>query len=199
MRNVISGGGRVFSSKYDKKQTSPMKGTIHRCLGEMITEQFGESKWQEVLKATALPEDYRFTKTEDIDEHQSLQLITNSSTILKKPLSEIFDLFGVYWVCHYAPREYKFWYIGLKDAKDFILKLDNIHSLVGKHFNKAKPPNFIYTEENKYTLLVQYKSKRNLIDLYISLVKGVATYFKEDIEIEKLSESEIRLTFLSLK
>jgi hypothetical protein len=174
-----------------------MKGTIHKCLGEMVVKEFGQEAWKKILDASALPTDYTFVKTEDVDENQSLELLVHSSKILGKPLTEIFDLFGVYWVCEYAPREYQFWYIGLQNAKDFVLKLDRIHSLVGKHFNKAQPPRFIYTEEDAHNLLVSYQSERKLLDLYISLVKGVGVYFKEEIRITKLSEQEVRLTFVN--
>ncbi|TAF67960.1 MAG: hypothetical protein EAZ55_01060 [Cytophagales bacterium] len=172
-----------------------MKGTIHRCLEEMIKHHFNDKVWEDTLVASNFPISYNFTLSEDVDEEKSLNLVLNSAKVAQVSVEEIFDLFGEYWVCTYAPKVYSFWYIGIKNAKDFILKLDGIHGIVGKHFNQAAPPRFLYEEESPTTLLITYQSNRSLIDLFISLVKGVGIYFKETIQTEKLSDVQLRITF----
>lgn len=172
-----------------------MKGTIHRCLGELVTLHFGDTAWHKALEMTGYPSSARFTTYDDIDEEKSLALVVNSAKACEIPVSQIFDMFGEYWVCDYAPKAYSFWYIGLRSPKDFILKLDHIHSLVGKHFNNAEPPRFIYVEEAPNILRVTYQSERGLLDLFISLVKGVGKYFNQPVEVEKLSQKEVRIVF----
>ncbi len=174
-----------------------MKGTIHKCLAALVKEEYGEDAWKKCLQSSGFEPERNFALTEDIEEENSINLIVESAKVLDIPLKKLFDQFGVYWCCTYAPKHYSFWYVGMKDAKAFIIKLDEIHGLVGKHFNNAKPPRFLYhwTDKNQKVLKVEYQSNRKLIDLYISLVNGLAIYFKEEIEINKISEHEVELTF----
>ncbi|GAB4398663.1 MAG: hypothetical protein OHK0053_17730 [Microscillaceae bacterium] len=162
-----------------------MKGTIHKCLEEMVIEKHGEAVWQTCLLHAGFDKHREFYPTEDVEEEASLQLILGTATSLDISLAELFDDFGEYWCCTYAPKRYSFWYVGVKTAKEFILRLDDIHSLVGKHFNNAQPPRFNYAwqDPSQTILRVQYSSNRRLIDLYISLAKGLGKYFQEEIQI----------------
>lgn len=45
-----------------------MKGTIHKCLGEMVVAQYGEEKWRAYLKAGGFSLGHVFYATEAIDE-----------------------------------------------------------------------------------------------------------------------------------
>ncbi|NJL14850.1 MAG: hypothetical protein HC913_18855 [Microscillaceae bacterium] len=174
-----------------------MKGTIHKCLEEMVLEKHGQAVWQKCLLQAGFAKNRDFYPTEDVEEEGSLQLILDTAKTLEISLNELFDDFGEFWCCTYAPKRYSFWYVGVKNAKDFILRLDNIHSLVGKHFNNAQPPRFGYTwqDPSQTILRVEYVSSRNLIDLYISLAKGLGKYFQEEIQIQKLSAHEVELRF----
>lgn len=173
-----------------------MKGTIHRCLNEVIVEHFGEETWKRALLKAGFPPDYDFSYSEDIDEEKSLSLIHQVVSETGKTQEEVFDLFGVHWACEYAPSHYAFWYMGVKSAKEFILKLDHVHDVVGKHFNNAAPPRFLYKELGENTLEIEYKSKRNLLPLFISLVKGLGVHFNEEIRVERLTEKKLRLHFV---
>ncbi|MCC5920614.1 MAG: heme NO-binding domain-containing protein [Cyclobacteriaceae bacterium] len=172
-----------------------MKGTIHKCLGEVITRDFGQEKWGEILVTAGMPKYQTFNLNDNVDEQQSLLVFSSCSKVLNKSRGEIYDLFGEYWICHYAPREYSSWYNGVNSSKDFIRKIDRIHVLVGNHFSSAEPPLFIVKDISEDILLVNYISKRGMIDLYISLVKGLGIYFEEKIFIEKVSDTQVKLTF----
>jgi len=174
-----------------------MKGTIHKCLHELIVERYGKSKWEACLNSVNLATNHRFMPSEDVPETTSLNLVSNTATILGISTQQLFDEFGEYWCCTYAPKTYSFWYIGLKNSKDYILKLDRIHEMVGKHFNQAKPPRFEYqwTDENEKILQITYHSDRNLMDLFIGCVKGVGKYFNEELKIQKRSKSQVIIHF----
>jgi len=174
-----------------------MKGTIHKCLHELIVEKYGKSKWEVCLRSVNIAIDYRFTASEDVSDATTLNLVLNAVDILGVSAQQLFDEFGEYWCCVYAPKVYSFWYIGLKDSKDYILKLDRIHQMIGKHFNNAKPPRFEYEwmDEDEKVLLLTYHSERNLIDLFVGCVKGVGKYFNEELKIKKRSDSQLVIHF----
>ena len=59
----------------------------------------------------------------------------------------------------------------------------------------ASPHRFDYKWEGASTLVVTYKSKRNMIDIYAGLVEGVGVSFRETLEVRKLSASRIKILF----
>lgn len=163
----------------------------------MIVENFGEKAWDECLQKQGFGEHKVFSLTEDVEEELSMGMFTIVCDTLSISMDRLFDMFGEYWSCQYAPHTYSFWYIGAYSARDMILKMDTIHSLVGRHFNNAHPPRFDFQwiDPEEKRLLVTYKSARNLVDLFISLAKGVGKYYNEELEIEKISESQLVILF----
>ena len=46
-----------------------MKGVIPQCLNEMVVKKFGESKWENILKESGLPENRLFFSHQEIDDN----------------------------------------------------------------------------------------------------------------------------------
>lgn len=175
-----------------------MKGTIHNCLGELVRTKYGNEAWENCLNTAGFSPSSRFSMIEDVDESKSLQLIISSAQSLGISLQQLFDEFGEYWCCTYAPAKYSYFFVMFRNAKDMILQMDKVHVNVGSNFANAKPPRFLYrwADNTQKELYVTYQSERNLIDLYVSLVKGVGKYFNEALTVEKLSEKEVKITFV---
>ncbi|MCS6796131.1 MAG: heme NO-binding domain-containing protein [Raineya sp.] len=174
-----------------------MHGTIHYCLEETIIHKYGKDKWGDCLEAIKLPRNYSFIShlREDIDEMLTINFILKAAEVLGISLQQLFDDFAMYWCLEYAPKLYSGFYIGCNTTKDMVLKLSKIHEMFGQIRQGALPPQFEYKElaPNKYE--VTYISKRNLFDLYISLVKGLDAYFNNQTQIEKISDNKAILTF----
>lgn len=174
-----------------------MKGTVHNCLGELICAKYGTAVWQKCLTDTGMSPNRRFSMVEDIDEVVSVKLIITSAQSLGISLQQLFDEFGEYWMCTYAPSKYSYFFVMFRNAKEMILQMDKVHISVGSNFANAKPPRFLYkwSDDTQKELYVTYQSDRNLIDLYVSIAKGVGKYFNEPLIVEKLSEKEVKITF----
>lgn len=174
-----------------------MKGTIHYCLEETIIKEYGEEGWGTIMKSLGYPEDFSYgTKIrDDIDEVQSIELFVLAANTLKVPLTKIFDLFGIHWCVDYSPRVYGVFYRGMTSTKDAITKLDHVHEVVTGHIKGAYPPRFKYDWVNDNVLNLEYQSDRNLIDLFISLIKGLDVKFDDNTLIEKKDEQHLQLTF----
>lgn len=174
-----------------------MKGTIHYCLEDSIINKFGQKKWEQCLAVSGYPADFSFmTKIrEDIDEEKSISLFVNSAKVLDVALSELFDVFGEHWCCIYAPRIYAAFFAGIKSTKSAITKLDKVHDMVTKNIPNSSPPKFAYNwiTENKVELT--YISKRGMIDLFISLTKGLNKAFKDTCRIHKISNEKVIIEF----
>ena len=172
-----------------------MKGTIHKCLGRLISEKYGKDKWQECLVTMGYSPFHAFTLLEDVDESLTMEFFTKASEIIQIPVSQLADEFGEYWSCVYAPDYYRSWFIRVSSVRELLTKLDHIHYMQNRTIVNAHPPRFDYKWIDEKTLHLTYKSKRDLIDLFISLIKGTGKYFNEDLKITKLSNEKLEIIF----
>ena len=74
------------------------------------------------------------------------------------------------------------------------MAMDKIHTNVIKTYGGSTPPRFSF-EEHGNKLIIYYNSKRNLVDLLMSLVKGTAKYYKEKINVNKVDNKTIEVEF----
>jgi len=162
-----------------------MKGTIHKCVEKLVIEKFGIDKWEECLTSVGLDEDHVFMMNDDVDEKKTMELLSKAPSILGITGQQLFDAFGVYWSTVYAPKVYPAYYEGITSSKEFLLKLDNLHSEITQNVPNARPPKFTYFWKNDTTLEMTYDSQRGLIDLFVSLAKGIGTHYNETLGIKK--------------
>ncbi|MEH0157438.1 heme NO-binding domain-containing protein [Limibacter armeniacum] len=172
-----------------------MKGTIHICLGKMIKQNYGPTKWEECLTSMGLSANHDFSVYDDVDESLTMEFIVNTTKVLGVPLSQIFDEFGEYWSCSYAPEVYKAFYLSVSSTRQMIEKLDNIHVVMTKAMDSARPPRFEYKWLEGNKLELTYNSQRQLIDLMISLIKGLDKKFQCNTNITKMGPSKMILEF----
>lgn len=174
-----------------------MKGIIAMCVAELVSKKFGQDKWEEILLDSGLKKKTRFLAFEDVDEEVFMNVIRSIKKILHLSLPEIGDAFGDYWINEFAPRIYPAYYIGITSARDFLLKMDEVHLDTTKDIPNAHPPRFEYTWKDKNTLIMTYKSSRGLIDIMVGLIKGVGKHYKENLEVKKLNDTNVEIIFLS--
>lgn len=173
-----------------------MKGSILKCAKNLILENYGKPVWDNAMKHAGLDPDMLVRSTADIDDNEILKLFDSVCKELKISHKQLSEAFGEYWVTKFAFNIYGAYYLGVKTSKDFFLKLDDIHYRVTKNIENAKPPRFEYQWKGDKSLIINYISKRNLIDLFIGLAKGVGKHFNENIMVEKLSETQAKITFV---
>lgn len=172
-----------------------MKGVIVNCLKDLVINKFGLDKWEAALEKIGLDKKMTFIVTQDVDDAVALKVVGSVCAVLNISLSQAADAFGEYWMCSYAPQIYKSYYRGVKSAKEFLLKMDEIHRQTTESIPNAKPPRFEYSWENEKTLIMKYKSQRGLMDFMLGLIKGVGKYFKENLKVSKLNNESAKIVF----
>lgn len=172
-----------------------MKGVIVNCLQEVVTRKFGKDKWEAALDQAGVARNASFLATQDIDDATVLKVVGAVCAVLNISLAQAADAFGEHWVCSYAPKIYKAYFVGAKTAKDFLMKMDEIHRMTTQNIPNAHPPRFDYRWENEKTLVMTYKSQRGLMEFMRGLVRGVGKYFNEDLRISKASNNSLRVVF----
>jgi len=173
-----------------------MKGSIVKCLAELVKTNFGEQKWKEILQMSGENPYMAVFAISDVDDKKVFNILENTCKVLNLSKQEACDAFGNYFVNTFAPKIYGVYYGKFKNAKQFIIGMDKVHETVTTNIVNAHPPKFTVEEVDENTIIVTYISKRKMIDLYMGLVKGVGTYFNTTIGIKKLSEDKVELNFM---
>lgn len=172
-----------------------MKGTIVKCLEELVVSQFGQDKWEKSLEDAGLKKNAMFFTVSDVEDAQVMKVVGAVCTNLGLSLPQAADAFGDYWVNTYSQKMYGQFYKKNKTAKDFMLDMDNVHINMTKTMKDAKPPRFKYEWKNDKTLVINYNSERGLIDFAVGLTKGVGKFYNEKLAVSKLSQDKFQVIF----
>ncbi len=172
-----------------------MKGVIAIAFRDTIINQFGKDKWTAILTNAGIDKELSLLATTDVKDDVVMGLIKSACSVLNINLSQAADVFGEYWVNTYAPKVYRAHYKNVKNAREFLLKMDLVHQITTNTIANAKPPRFDYEWKDDKTLIMTYKSPRGLIDLFIGLIKGVGKYYKENLTVSKLTENKVEVVF----
>lgn len=172
-----------------------MKGTVVKCLEELVVTQFGKDKWEQSLKDAGLDESTLIWPMSDYDDALVIKVVEAVCKNLGITFSQAADAFGDYWVNVYTQKMYSAYYQKNATARDFLLDLDNIHVSMTRTLENAKPPRFDYKWEDDQTLIMHYKSDRNLIAFLVGILKGVGKYYKEDLQITELGPDKVQIVF----
>ncbi len=73
--------------------------------------------------------------------------------------------------------------------------MDRVHKGTTSTLPDAKPPRFEYEFKDEKTLIMKYKSHRNLIEFMVGLLKGVGKFYKEDLRINPLGRDKVEIIF----
>lgn len=172
-----------------------MKGTIVKCLKELVENKFGKDKWATICEKTSFPANTLISLTADIEDATVMKLFENTCSTLGVTMEQAADAFGDYWVNTYASAIYKSIFSKYKNAREFILGMDDVHIMVTKTVPNAKPPRFTYNFTDDNTLVMTYESTRGLIVVLMGLVKGLARYFNEKLTVSKINDTSIKIVF----
>ncbi len=172
-----------------------MKGVITDAISCMVTEKFGRETWRKILEEAGFGRVTTFLATQNVDDEDFGRLLDALCRVLRIDRLQAADAFGEYWVCSYAQRVYPVHFLGCRDARSFILKLDSIHAKATQELEGAKPPRFQYRWNGEDELFMDYASPRGMIDFAVGLLKAVGKHFGENLEVSKVSESRLRIGF----
>jgi len=160
-----------------------------------VERRHDKESWQEILAEAGLEGPQFFSLSSDVPDSDAIALFEATGRVLEMTPQATADAFGDYWVNEYAARVYQTLYARLRSAREFILALDGVHLMVTNTIENAQPPRFEYQEEGDDTLIVTYKSRRGLIDLYIGLARGLGRYFSTPVQVTKLGPTQVRIRF----
>ena len=173
-----------------------MKGTIVRCLEELVTKRFGRAVWENALTAVGMDSSTVFLAVQDIEDSTVIGVLSAFRQQNGLTTAQAADAFGEYWVKEYSQRLFPHYYSDCTSARDFLLKMDDVHVSMTRHVQDARPPRFEYEWKDEQTLLMHYKSHRPLLDFVVGLAKGVGAYYNEPLSARKIGANTVKIRFL---
>jgi len=161
-----------------------VKGIIFNQLENMVTEQLGPEAWDTLLTQTELstPEGI-FVGPKNYPDEDLFALVGTASKVTGASADTLVRGFGRYLF----PKLAALYPVFLRDgmsAKSFLMSVDRIiHVEIRKLDANAGLPTITYEDPSPDGLVVIYRSPRNLCELALGLIEGVATHFGETVAI----------------
>lgn len=162
-----------------------MYGIINKTIQDLITNHFGEEKWNEILLSSGIKEEY-FISNQTYDDEVTYKLAIASAEKLNLSTDEILETLGQWWILKTTQEKYK----GLMDSggktlKDFLTNLPQFHNRIMLIYTKITPPEFKITDISEKNLNLHYFSKREGLHFFVKgLIQGLAIYYDTPIEIK---------------
>lgn len=171
-----------------------MKGTIVKCMQELVEKKFGTAKWQDSLKRAGMDGGIWINATADVPDAEVMKIVKGISEATSLSVEQVVEAFGDYWSSVYAPGLYGVFFEKAKSTKELLLNLDHIHEIMTKSMKGAAPPHFTYQWNGEKELIMKYRSPRGLTMLMPGLIRGIAKHYKEQVKVE-LHNDEVRVQF----
>jgi hypothetical protein len=158
-----------------------MKGIVFNLLEEVVTKEYGEATWDDLLDAAELSGSY--TSLGSYADGEIMALVGAASAALKLPPLDILRWFGQRAMPLLAAR-YPGFFSGHDDTRSFLLTLNNIiHPEVQKLYPGAVTPVFDFAVGEDGGMVIGYSSPRKLCALAEGFMLGAADHFHEHADI----------------
>jgi hypothetical protein len=159
-----------------------MHGIIFSQLQKYVVKTRGGREWTTLLKHAQL-ENRAYLSVSEYPDAEMAALISAAATMFGQPATVLLEDFGAFiaqplmhMYGHFIPKEWK--------TLDLIDKTEeNIHHVVREQAPGAKPPVLHTVRRSADEVVLIYGSPRKLCAFAIGIAKGVATHFKETIEV----------------
>ena len=166
-----------------------MKGIVFTEFLELIENEFGLEVVQQIIDECELDTDGIYTSVGTYSHKDMFKMVGKLSEIKGVPVPALLTVFGEYFFTTLKDKYPVF--VEKPDLFSFLNSIDQyIHPEVLKLYPDAELPRFDAEIKSDNEMLLNYISSRKMSDLAIGLIKGGSKYFKEDVEIFKVSEED---------
>ncbi|NLY46398.1 MAG: chemotaxis protein, partial [Tissierella sp.] len=164
-----------------------MKGTIVSAWIDTCRVLYGEEITNESLRHFGIDVDKIFRPSEEVEDRVALGIIEHIASRLNRSSDEIWRDMGNSNVATYSriyPAFFRY-----KNLYSFLQAMYDIHVVVTKRIDGAKPPILGIKPVDKYVAHMTYASPRGMFSYFLGMLEGAAKYFGEEIKIETLEKT----------
>jgi len=174
--SVTFSGQRSDASKL-RKSEGKMRGVLPKLMQEFVQKTYGQKVYSAMQESLGNPV---FLPTQNFPDQVMKQMAESVAQQTGKSTRDVFLAYGKYTL----PQFHKMYrrYFKATDLKELLLQMDAIHMQLTKDYPGITPPRFTY-EQKGNTLLMTYKSSRNLFEYFEGIILGAADFFKKTVRI----------------
>ena len=162
-----------------------MKGIVFNLLEQIVSRDYGEDTWDDLLDAAGLGGSY--TSLGSYDDADFFKLVGAASGALDLPPDDVVRWFGRSALPLFATT-YPQLFAPHSSARTFVLTLnDIIHPEVRKLYPGADVPEFDFEHDpdGDGRLRMGYRSERKLCSFAEGLLEGAGAHYAERVTIEQ--------------
>lgn len=173
-----------------------MYGIVNKAIEELVTENFGEDKWQIILEKSGIDEEF-FISNEPYDDDITFKLAMTISTEMNMSVQAVLVAFGEWWILKTAKERYGYLLSsGGNNFRDFIINLPIFHNRIIMMYPKLSPPEFKVTDIHEQELKLHYiSSRKGLSDFVYGLISGLGKFYQTETTIEHIESKEAPGTY----
>ena|SRR5688572_4051296 len=166
-----------------------MHGFIFIEFDKFVLDHVQYTEWQQALKTNDI-DNSSFSPTEIYEDDKMVQMLHLAAEVTRKSPEKLLELFGAFL----APDLMKVYRAYIDPNWKTLDVLENaettIHVAVRKSTAGASPPILKVKRLSPRDVVIEYVSGRNMPELGVGLIKGLGTYFNENLEVklEKIPE-----------
>lgn len=161
-----------------------MHGIIFQQLQQFVTKNYGAQQWAELLEAADLGRKV-YLPTQVYPDSEVVSLVVKASNATKKSVPEILEAFGEF----IAPSLLKIYSASIKSEWNTIDLLEHVENTIHKAVRfadrNAAPPELGCERISTNKVVIDYTSKRNMVDVGIGIIKAIAKIKNEAINIKR--------------
>jgi hypothetical protein len=160
-----------------------MKGIIFNLLEEVVVADHGDDAWDALLDDTGL--DGVYTAVGSYPDEEFVLILSHMPATLDRSMDGLLRWFGRKSIPLLAQR-YPVFFDGHTTTRSFLLTLnDIIHPEVRKLYPDADVPEFSFATNGDSSLVVGYRSRRQLCALAEGFIEGAADFYGETVTLEQ--------------
>jgi hypothetical protein len=166
-----------------------MHGIIFQQLQQFVNKNYGSNQWIELLESANLGGKF-YMPTQVYDDSEVVSLVVKASEITGRSVQEIMESFGEF----IAPSLLKIYSASIKSDWSTIDLLEHVENTIHKAVRfadkNASPPELDCKRKSPTKVVIDYTSKRKMIDVGVGIIKGIAKIKNERIEIKRTDLNE---------
>jgi len=174
-----------------------MKGTVVATWMKTCRKLYGEGIVNDAMESGGWNSSKIFSPVENVDDGQVKNVIGDIAKKQNIPIQELWRTIGKDNVNAFH-RDFPAFF-QTENVYSFLKSLFDIHVVMTKKFDGAKPPLVGINPISSREAIFTYNSKRAMFDYFLGLLDGTCEYFNEKIEIEQLEKTidslSLKLTF----
>lgn len=168
-----------------------MYGIVNKAIQELVTENYGEEKWQKILALSGVEEDF-FISNEPYDDDITFKLAQAVSLEMNSNIGDVLVAFGEWWVVKTTKDKYgTLMESGGATLKEFLLNLPVFHNRVMLIYPKLTPPEFKVSNISDTSMHLHYISSREGLQEFVrGLIQGLGILFNTPVTVELIQSRD---------